>query len=48
MNRPRCHDCNHIKRRVVSATSKRKGTMPAEPRIHKSPCHCTCHQEVQS
>lgn len=42
-NPPRCHDCNHRKKRVVSATSKRRGGQADKPRVHKKPCHCACH-----
>lgn len=44
---PRCHDCNHRRKRVVTATSKRRSSVPGKARAHKKPCHCACHTPAE-
>lgn len=46
--RHRCDECNHRRGpRAVTATSKRSGQVQQQPRQHKKPCHCGCHQVGQ-
>lgn len=37
----RCHECRHRRGRRVTVYSR----AGAEPREHKKPCSCRCHQE---
>lgn len=48
MKRPRCHDCGHPRRRIISATRQTRGDAAslAAATVRKKACDCACHRQT--